>query len=113
MVKQYAKELSRADDDTLNVPASTSSRPATRDQTVDLSSKGAKLAKKKPHHNYQFVDIQKRIHVIYDNFVHDMQPKDIAMAGDIKYNTVRSILKNFYQNGRVNVKKKKSGYLKG
>ena len=51
--------------------------------------------------------------MIYDNFVHDMQPNDISMARDIKYNTIRSILKNFYQNGRVNVKKKKSGYLKG
>ena len=71
------------------------------------------MAKRKPHCNYQFIDIQKRIEVIYDNFVHDMQPNDISTARDIKYNTIRSILKNFYQNGRVNVKKKKSGYLKG
>ena len=48
--------------------------------------------KHKPHHNYQFVDKQKRIEVIYDNLVHDYQPMDIADRQDIKYNTIRSIL---------------------
>lgn len=80
------------------------------------STKGtdaAALAKKKPHHNYQFIDIAKRIDVIYDNFVHDQQPMDISHQRQLKYNTIRCILKNFYQHGRVNVKKKMSGYLKG
>lgn len=51
--------------------------------------------------------------MIYDNFVHDRQPMDISKEKDLKYNTVRSILQNFYQNGRINVKKKMSGYTKG
>lgn len=38
---------------------------------------------------------------------------EIAKDSGLKYNTIRSILQNFYQNGRVNVKKKMSGYSKG
>ena len=30
----------------------------------------------------------------------------------MKYNTVRSILESYYQNGRINVKKKRTGYKK-
>ena len=31
----------------------------------------------------------------------------------MKYNTVRSLLENYYQYGRINVKKKMKGYKKG
>ena len=31
----------------------------------------------------------------------------------MKYNTVRSLLENYYQYGRINVKKKQKGYKKG
>ena len=69
--------------------------------------------KRKPHSNYKFIGYQQRIDVIYDNFIHDKQPIDISNIRDLKYNTIRSILQNFYQNGRINVKKKISGYVKG
>ena len=35
---------------------------------------GQVAAKRKQHHNYKFVDVNKRIEIIYDNFVHDRQP---------------------------------------
>ena len=41
-----------------------------------------------------------------------MQPQEISKVRSINYNTVRSILSNFYQNGRINIKKKTSGYTK-
>lgn len=41
-----------------------------------------------------------------------MQPQEISKVRSINYNTVRSILSNFYQNGRINIKKKTSGYSK-
>lgn len=68
---------------------------------------------RKPHKDYKFIDIAKRVDVIYENLVHDQQPMDISHKSGLKYNTIRSILQNFYQNGRVNVKKKMSGYRKG
>ena len=41
-----------------------------------------------------------------------MMPLEISKSRNMKYNTVRSILNNFFKNGRVNVKKKISGYTK-
>ena len=61
---------------------------------------------RKPHSNYKFIDFETRVNVIYDNFAHDLQPLEISRKRNMKYNTVRSLLDNFYQNGRINVKKK-------
>ena len=72
----------------------------------------AKQIKKRPHKNYQFIDFTKRVDIIYDNFTHNLQPQHISQARNINYNTVRSILSSFYQCGRVNIKKKTSGYGK-
>lgn len=68
--------------------------------------------KRRCHENYKFIGVGKRIDVIYENFLHDRQPHDIASSLEVNYNTVRSILKNFYESGRVNVKKKAKGFTR-
>ena len=39
-------------------------------------------------------------------------PREISKKFSIKYNTVRHILDNYFENGRVNVKEKMTGYKK-
>lgn len=65
---------------------------------------------RRPHDNYKFIDMETRINVVYDNFTHNLQPLQISQKRNLKYNTVRSLLENFYQHGRVNIKKKMCGY---
>lgn len=41
-------------------------------ESTSVASGPSKVnAKRKPHNNYQFIDISKRVDVIYDNFVHE------------------------------------------
>ena len=87
---------------------------ATNKKDKNSSAKSRKpIINWKPHTNYKFIDFETRVDVIYDNFTHDLQPLQISRKRNMKYNTVRSLLENFYQNGRINVKKKQSGYKKG
>lgn len=54
---------------------------------------------------YKFVEHRDRIAIIYDNFIHDLQPMAISKARNIHYNTVRHILHRFYEDGHLNIKK--------
>lgn len=53
-----------------------------------------------------------RVEVIYCKVVHNMTLRQISNSRNVKYNTVRHILSNYYDNGRVNIKEKITGYKK-
>ena len=38
----------------------------------------SKTIKRKPHDNYKFITMDMRINVIYDSFIHGIQPLDIS-----------------------------------
>lgn len=49
-----------------------------------------------------------RVEIIYDSLVHNIQPIEISRARDIKYNTVRHVLQQYYQKGCINTIKYKA-----
>ena len=87
-------------------------RGAAKQLPVPPVKKRKPIVNRKPHTNYKFIDLETRVDVIYDNFTHNLQPLEISKQREMKYNTVRSLLENYYQYGRINVKKKQSGCRK-
>ena len=64
-----------------------------------------KGARRVMRNGYKFVDHHDRVSIIYDNFVHDLQPMAISKTRNIHYNTVRHILHRFYEDGHLKIKK--------
>jgi hypothetical protein len=86
--------------------------PVTRKPIRKQESKPAATGEKKRFRQsrggYKIVDYNMRIEIIYDSLVHNIQPIEISRARDIKYNTVRHVLQQYYQKGCINTIKYKA-----
>lgn len=51
--------------------------------------------------NYRRITITDRIGVIYDHFVHGMNLLELNAKYDVNYNTLRHILMQYVESGRV------------
>ena len=73
-----------------------------------LGKDGDKKRQRQSRGGYKIVDYAMRVEIIYDSLVHNIQPIEISRARDIKYNTVRHVLQQYYQKGCINTIKYKA-----
>ena len=97
--KQYTKPTSNK-----------KSRPINKkDKIVCEQQKGAdKQRLRQSRGGYKIVDYNMRVDIIYDSLVHSIQPIEISRARNVKYNTVRHVLQQYYQKGCINTIKYKA-----
>lgn len=69
---------------------------------------GEKQRLRQSRGGYKIVDYNMRVDIIYDSLVHNIQPIEISRARNVKYNTVRHVLQQYYQKGCINTIKYKA-----